>query len=89
MDMQVSSHPFVGSIQEMKTKPAGQSFGPLLKAIMTDQFHRVFFGAEGSFWEFENNVKGFETDITDVKLGDIIRRNTKASVPNKVFTIAQ
>jgi hypothetical protein len=87
--MQVNAHPFVGVLQELKTKPAGQSFGPLLKAIMTDQLHRIFFGEDGVFWEFVNNVKGFESDIIDVKLSDIIRRNSRANVPDKVFTIAQ
>ncbi len=75
--------PWVGALCEDHV--TGCSIGPLLKAILIDQFERLRDGDR--FW-WENDVmldKTTKNDIRTTKLSDIIKRNTNLTVPLDVF----
>ena len=61
-------------------------FGPVNSAILTDQFHRLFFGKEGLYWEnTPGNVEGFEHDIRNCTLGKVYNDNIGTNVVGDVF----
>lgn len=79
--------PFLGLLRE---NPAvgQQAFGETLKVIITDQFHRVLFGAGGSWWEddFLVEVEGWETEIRNTTLASVISANTGVQIAGNGFS---
>lgn len=67
----------------------GQAFGPLLRRIMIDQFHRVLFGADGSWWEFDRDwrLQRLSSHIAGTRLHHVLRANTGAKVGKRSFLL--
>ena len=86
--MDETPDPFAALLRENKT-PSSQVFGPTLSAMLTEQFHRIFFGSGGDFWESRKaSVAGFDAEITDTTLSRIIRTNVPgAPIPGNAFDI--
>ena len=61
-------------------------FGPVNNAIMTDQFHRSFFGPGGLWWENDKDaVKDFADEVEECTLGKVIENNLGIEVQADVF----
>lgn len=72
----------------------GSSMGPLLTAILRDQFSRLMHGDVfyyGNDPEMQSPAMKRIVDVDQVKLSDIIRRNTRAQIKkgSNVFFVAE
>ena len=83
---------FLGLLREGDLQGDGM-FGPTMEAILIDQFHRSFFGRGGLYWEDDEAlsaaVAGFEAEIFESSLGEIITQNTGAVVQGDGFFIRE
>lgn len=79
---------FLGLLREGDLAGDGM-LGPTMEAILTDQFHRSFFGRGGLFWEDDDAslaaVAGFESEILSSSLAAVINDNTGAVVEGDGF----
>ena len=80
---------FIGLLREGPLT-GSDGFGPTITAILADQFHRVFFGAGGQYWEDDPThvaaVSGYATEIMESTLAQVIFDNSGASVAGNGFT---
>ena len=70
-----SIDPWIGALTENHL--SGKAVGPLLNAILVDQFTRIRDGDR--FW-FENDqslTENEKLEIKNTKLSDVLNRNTK------------
>jgi len=74
---------WLGLLREPKAARA--PLPPTLRAIMIEQFHRIFFGRRGRHWRtILRKVGGFVDEIDSSTYAAIISANTHAmSVTNK------
>ena len=86
--MDETPDPFAALLRENKT-PSSKVFGPTLTAMLTEQFHRIFFGNGGDFWENRKaSVAGFDTEISQSTFSRVIRTNVPgAPVPGAAFDV--
>lgn len=81
--------PFVALLRENRnpggTKPV---FGPTIRAVLAEQFHRIFHGSGGDWWEDRmGDVAGFEDEILGATIGAVINDNTRAFVQDDAFLV--
>jgi hypothetical protein len=81
-----SNDAFLGLLRENRLTRK-RVFGPTMSLILTDQFHRVLFGSQGSWWEddFLSAVSGWEAEIQATSLGKVISDNTGVSILGNGF----
>lgn len=78
---------FLGLLKENDAVP--DVFGPVNKAIMTDQFHRSFFGRGGRWWENKRDeVMDFADEVEECTLGKVIENNLGIEVQADVFIVS-
>lgn len=79
---------FMALLRENKT-PSSTVLGPTLKAMLTEQFHRIFFAGDGDFWENRKpSVASFESEILETTLSRVIRTNVPAApIPGNAFNM--
>ena len=79
---------FSGLLHENR-QPGIRAFGPTMTQVLLEQFHRIFFGPGGSWWETHSDLKdavrGFEHEIADATLAAVINDNTGAYVAGDGF----
>jgi hypothetical protein len=82
-----SNDAFLGLLRENRVM-GQRAFGPTMSLILTDQFHRVLFGSQGSWWEddFLSAVSGWEAEIRATSLGKVISDNTGISILGNGFS---
>lgn len=69
-----------------RPNPADKPFGAVNTAILTDQFHRVFFGNGGEWWEDNlGDVEGFQADVEGTTLATVLDANLEGSYSGSVF----
>ena len=75
------------SLMKENDNPDG-TFGDVVRAILTDQFHRLLFGNGGLWWENDlSKVEGFVDEITACTLGTVLSDNMKSKYFGNVFTL--
>ena len=80
-----SIDPWIGALCE--THSTGKAIGPLLNAILVDQFQRIRDG-DRFWWESDIMLSpGTKSEIASTKLSDIINRNTDVTVNADVFHV--
>lgn len=86
--MNETPDPFAALLRENKN-PSSNVFGPTLTAMLTEQFHRIFFGNGGDFWENRKaSVAGFDDEISETTLSRVIRTNVPgAPIPGHAFNM--
>lgn len=63
-------------------------FGPVQRAILVEQFHRIFFGAAGDWWEDRlEDIGGFEDEVHATTIGSVINDNTRSFVQPNAFKL--
>jgi hypothetical protein len=79
---------FVGLLRE-NPNPRATPLGPTHRAMFAEQFHRIFFGPGGDWWENRlATVAGFEDEIRSTTIGKVIRSNTQATfIPKNAFSL--
>ena len=83
--------PFIALLRENrnpgKFKPV---FGPTIRAVVTEQFHRIFYSEDGDWWEDRmDDVAGFEDEIYDTTIASVINDNTDAFVQDDAFLFSK
>ena len=64
------------------------TFGPVVRAILTEQFHRLFFGSDGLWWEDDlSKVDGFKDEIDATTLGTVLDDNLTPNFSGDVFRL--
>ena len=77
---------WVGLMRE--PKQGDSPLPPTLRAIITEQFHRSFFGPGGFHWsQFPRKVAGFRREIELSSYAKIIKANTNVKVSGNVFKV--
>eukprot|EP00892_Ulva_mutabilis_P011638 jgi/Ulvmu1/8847/UM049_0029.1 len=81
--------PFVGLLRENKNPGAGKPvFGPTIRALLKEQFHRIFFGSGGDWWETRKaDVAGFEDEVAGATIAKVINANTRSFVQDNAFVV--
>jgi hypothetical protein len=78
-------NPFMGLFKENGN--AGNPLGPVNKAILVDQFHRVLFGSQGKWWgNSRGAIAGLEREIQFTTFGRILNANLEGRFKGNVFS---
>lgn len=64
--------------------PSGGVLGDTLRAIVLDQFARIFFASGGDWYEGKD-LGQFDQEVRDCTLAQVINANTDANVQAKAF----
>ena len=71
-----------------RPNPADKPFGAVNSAILVDQFHRVFFGTGGQWWEDNlSKVDGFKAEIEATTLATVMDANLQGAYSGDVFRV--
>ena len=79
---------WIGLLRE--PREPGQPLGPTHKAMMVEQFGRIFFGKSGLWWEkdLKRIVSKFgKQEVKKATMAQVIRDNTDADVHGNVFRL--
>lgn len=79
---------WIGLLREPRAP--GQPLGPTHKAMMIEQFGRIFFGRRGQWWQRDLlrfvGIFGYK-EVRQTSMAQIIRDNTDADVHGNVFVM--
>jgi hypothetical protein len=79
------NNPFMGLFKENGN--AGNPLGPVNKAILVDQFHRILFGPQGRWWGSKRSeVAGLEREIAFTTFSQVLHANLEGRFKGNVFT---
>lgn len=80
-------NPTLALLRENAVAPGGgEPMGPVNKAIITDQFHRVIFGSNGLWWgDNKGGVQGFESEVESASFAKVLNDNLSGSYSGNVF----
>lgn len=79
--------PFLGLLKD-NPSPRSQVFGPVQRAVLIEQFHRIFFGSAGDWWEDRlGDIGGFKDEVHAATIGSVINDNTFAFVQPNAFKL--
>jgi hypothetical protein len=63
-----------------------EPFGPVNKAILTDQFHRILFGAGGNWYgNNPSSIAGWEAEVSGCKLIKVFDANMGGGFSGDAF----
>lgn len=86
-DIDDAVQPFIGLLRDNKNFRK-QVFGPVQRAILIEQFHRIFFGKGGDWWENrKDDISGFESEIHSATISSVINSNTRSFVQQHAFKV--
>ena len=62
------------------------AFGPVNKAILTDQFHRILFGPEGDYYgKNPGAIAGWEAEVSGCTLAKVFNANLGGTFSGDAF----